>query len=186
MMVCFGTTFGAIGLFLCFPRPVWGQGNAMIQVSFAGNNVTLTCPVENGWWWKEKENRKEKISCSTPSCMIADYQGMLHNGLYGCEQYGTNLYLHVKECPGCVEVDIWVATGIILTDLLVTFALLALTYHCSRKWAARFGGGPAAGGSRMQPRGQREDHPPPVPNPDYEPIRKGQREVYAGLEPRPF
>ncbi|XP_053125833.1 T-cell surface glycoprotein CD3 epsilon chain [Hemicordylus capensis] len=32
--------------------------------------------------------------------------------------------------------------------------------------------------------GPKADRPPPVPNPDYEPIRKGQREVYAGLEPR--
>nr|XP_021140888.1 T-cell surface glycoprotein CD3 epsilon chain isoform X2 [Columba livia] len=48
----------------------------------------------------------------------------------------------------------------------------------------------ASGGKKhemyLNVRAQKMQRPPPVPNPDYEPIRKGQREVYAGLEPRGF
>ncbi|KAB1255098.1 T-cell surface glycoprotein CD3 epsilon chain [Camelus dromedarius] len=36
----------------------------------------------------------------------------------------------------------------------------------------------------LKARGQNRERPPPVPNPDYEPIRKGQRDLYSGLNQR--
>ncbi|VFV31228.1 t-cell surface glycoprotein cd3 epsilon chain [Lynx pardinus] len=36
----------------------------------------------------------------------------------------------------------------------------------------------------LKARGQNKEKPPPVPNPDYEPIRKGQQDLYSGLNQR--
>ncbi|KAL8173420.1 UNVERIFIED_CONTAM: hypothetical protein K2H54_002349 [Gekko kuhli] len=201
-MARFGLTICVFALLFCLASPVRGQGSEKILVSFVGSKVTFTCPTPNTALWKKNESGWERLlDCPSASCTIADYQGTRHNGRYRCGLNGTNIYLHARECPGCLEMDAWVVTGIMAADLLVTLGVLILTYHCSRKRAAHFGGGgPAAGGPRARPaRGQREDRPPPVPNPDYEPtreshtsplflqpIRKGQREVYAGLEPRSF
>ncbi|XP_048369440.1 T-cell surface glycoprotein CD3 epsilon chain [Sphaerodactylus townsendi] len=183
VMVFFGVTTSSLALWLCLPSLVRGQESNKIKVSISGNGVTLTCPIKDAKWW-----RKEKNGSQTPTWTIENYQGMQHNDLYSCgtKEPSCSIYLHIKECPGCVEMDLWLATGIIVADLLFTVGILILTYYCSRKRAARFGGVSAAAGPRAQPQGQREDRPPPVPNPDYEPIRKGQREVYAGLEPRAF
>nr|XP_056716796.1 T-cell surface glycoprotein CD3 epsilon chain [Euleptes europaea] len=180
----FRITVGTFALLLCLPSPGRGQeSNNRITVSISGGNVTLTCPTEKAVWWK-----KNSPSNQSSPWTIENYRGEQHDGLYHCgsAKNSRSIYLQVKVCPGCVEMDFWLVTGIIVADLLVTLGVLILTFYCSRKRAARFGGGPAAGGPRARPRGQREDRPPPVPNPDYEPIRKGQREVYAGLEPRAF
>ncbi|PKU37584.1 t-cell surface glycoprotein cd3 epsilon chain [Limosa lapponica baueri] len=103
----------------------------------------------------------------------------------GCQAVGTAAQQEniqeVKVCANCEELDALAVTGIITADLLITFGVLILVYYFSKD---RKGKASTSAGSR--PRGQKVQRPPPVPNPDYEPIRKGQREVYAGLESRGF
>ena len=84
-------------------------------------------------------------------------------------------------CANCEELDTFTVVGIIAADLLITLGVLILVYYFSKN---KKGQSRAAAGSR--PRAQKMQRPPPVPNPDYEPIRKGQRDVYAGLEHRGF
>ncbi|XP_054854444.1 T-cell surface glycoprotein CD3 epsilon chain isoform X3 [Eublepharis macularius] len=183
-----GITFSGFGLLFCMCSPIWGQAANKIEVSISENDVTLTCPMNDSYWMKKEGNTFKNVTIS-PSLTIENYLGTQHNGMHYCgkEDNINRIYLQIKECPGCVEMDVWVVTGIIVADLLVTLGVLILTYYLSQKRAARLGGGPAAGGgTRGRPRGQKEDRPPPVPNPDYEPLRKGQRDVYAGLEPRAF
>nr|XP_033775178.1 T-cell surface glycoprotein CD3 epsilon chain isoform X3 [Geotrypetes seraphini] len=38
----------------------------------------------------------------------------------------------------------------------------------------------------LKAKGYSKERPPPVPNPDYEPLKKGQREVYDGLNSRGY
>ncbi|NXI92097.1 CD3E protein, partial [Psophia crepitans] len=149
-------------------------------VEISGTTVTVTCPITEGSisWRLNKEqapgnDRKYVIenhnsspvqmTCSSPSSTV------------------HHLYLNARVCANCEELDALAVTGIITADLLITFGVLILVYYFSKD---RKGRASSSAGSR--PRGQKMQRPPPVPNPDYEPIRKGQREVYAGLESRGF
>nr|CAB46435.1 CD3 epsilon chain [Acipenser ruthenus] len=79
-------------------------------------------------------------------------------------------------CETCVEVEVVPMIGIIFADLLVTAGVAILVYY----WAQN-----RKGASAMAPaRPGRQNRAPPVPNPDYEPIRTGNREVYSGLNKR--
>ncbi|KFO92323.1 T-cell surface glycoprotein CD3 epsilon chain, partial [Buceros rhinoceros silvestris] len=152
-------------------------------VEISGTTVTITCPLsEETITWKKAEtqldNKERKyvienhdsspasVSCSTGAGEAARTYAM---------------YLNARVCANCEELDALAVTGIITADLLITFGVLILVYYFSRY---RKGRASTSAGSR--PRGQKMQRPPPVPNPDYEPIRKGQREVYAGLGPRAF
>ncbi|NXL64969.1 CD3E protein, partial [Chordeiles acutipennis] len=148
-------------------------------VEISGTKVTITCPLTEGsivWQLSgtKSDNTERKyvienhdsspvnVSCSS-----------------GSEKY--EMYLNARVCANCEELDTLAVTGIITADLLITFGVLILVYYFSKD---RKGIASTSAGSR--PRGQKMQRPPPVPNPDYEPIRKGQREVYAGLESRGF
>ncbi|KAH0623400.1 hypothetical protein JD844_031673 [Phrynosoma platyrhinos] len=89
-------------------------------------------------------------------------------------------------CEDCVELSLGLVAAAIVSDLLVTLGILCMVYFGCKKRVATFQGGAGGAGTHRQQRDQKVDRPPPVPNPDYEPIRKGQREVYAGLAPRAF
>ncbi|KFQ20016.1 T-cell surface glycoprotein CD3 epsilon chain, partial [Mesitornis unicolor] len=148
-------------------------------VEISGTTVTITCPLPEGSIvWEStaakptNDERKYVIENhdSTPVNLSCSGSGKKHS-----------MYLNARVCANCEELDTLAVTGIIAADLLITFGVLILVYYFSKD---KKGKGSAGPGSR--PRGQKMQRPPPVPNPDYEPIRKGQREVYAGLEPRGF
>ncbi|NWV33213.1 CD3E protein, partial [Grantiella picta] len=150
------------------------QGKFLVEIS--GTTVTITCPLDDvGVQWEPPGRTEEgklviKDHDSTPanlSCFL------------GNERH--ELYLNARVCDNCEELDALTVAGIITADLLITLGLLILVYYFSKR---RKGRASSAGDSR--PRGPKMQRPPPVPNPDYEPIRKGQREVYAGLQSRGF
>ncbi|NWY53941.1 CD3E protein, partial [Chionis minor] len=148
-------------------------------VEISGTTVTITCPFTEGHiTWKstgtkpDSSNRTYVIENhdSSPATVSCSVNSKMHT-----------MYLHARVCANCEELDALAVTGIITADILITFGVLILVYYFSKD---RKGGASTSAGSR--PRGQKAQRPPPVPNPDYEPIRKGQREVYAGLESRGF
>ncbi|XP_076214558.1 T-cell surface glycoprotein CD3 epsilon chain [Aptenodytes patagonicus] len=172
-----------LGLLLCVVGTAAQEDDIEAQEEFlveiSGTTVTLTCPLTESdvvWYLagtkSDNKGRKHVIDNhnSSPvnvSCSSAD------------KKY--EMYLNARVCANCEELDALAVTGIITADLLITLGVLILVYYFSKD---RKGRASASAGSR--PRGQKMQRPPPVPNPDYEPIRKGQREVYAGLESRGF
>ncbi|NXN30075.1 CD3E protein, partial [Nycticryphes semicollaris] len=149
------------------------------QVEISGTTVTITCPFTEGdiaW-----ESTGTKPEHNERKYVIDNHNSSPVN--VSCSSGGKkqHLYLNARVCTNCEEVDTLAVIGIITADLLITFGVLILVYYFSKD---RKGKASASAGSR--PRGQKLQRPPPVPNPDYEPIRKGQREVYAGLESRGF
>ncbi|KAM4646520.1 T-cell surface glycoprotein CD3 epsilon chain isoform 2-T2 [Amazona ochrocephala] len=171
------------GLLLCAAGTTAQQDDTEAQEGFlveiSGTTVTITCPLTEGsiaWH-------------STGTKGISDAQKYVmenHNSSpvnlscsSGAKKY--EMYLNAKVCANCAELDALAVTGIISADLLITFGVLTLVYYFSKDRKGR-----TSAGAGTRPRGQKMQRPPPVPNPDYEPIRKGQRDVYAGLESRGF
>ncbi|XP_040390268.1 T-cell surface glycoprotein CD3 epsilon chain [Cygnus olor] len=169
-----------LGLLLCAvgtaAQEVSDEELRELQVDISGTTVTVVCPLPEDITWSPKSSEAQgntyvkenhdssplNLTCTSGSDKI-------------------QMYLKARVCTNCRELDTLTVTGIIIADLLITLGVLILVYYFSKDRKGR----PSAGaGSR--PRGQKMQRPPPVPNPDYEPIRKGQREVYAGLESRGF
>ncbi|NXE78839.1 CD3E protein, partial [Cochlearius cochlearius] len=155
------------------------SSNKEFLVEISGTTVTITCPLTEGIiTWDltgtnpNNKERKHVLENHDSSPANVSCSG-------GGKRY--EMYLNARVCANCEELDALAVTGIIAADLLITFGVLILVYYFSKD---RKGRASATAGSR--PRGQKIQRPPPVPNPDYEPIRKGQREVYAGLESRGF
>ncbi|NXP49087.1 CD3E protein, partial [Heliornis fulica] len=149
-------------------------------VEISGTTVTVTCPeeMENIVWEVDGMENDKKDN----KFIIENYNSFptkVKCGNKGGKMF--HLHLNARVCANCEELDALAVTGIITADLFITFGVLILVYYFSKDRKGR----PSAGAG-SQPRGQKTQRPPPVPNPDYEPIRKGQREVYAGLESRPF
>nr|AAO52741.1 CD3 epsilon [Ambystoma mexicanum] len=161
-----------------------------IAVRISGTSVFLTCPS------RDSPSRDTNSTLSGPNVLstntmdhhLKNYdEGM--NGEYHCQVlHGTKpnvsrLFLKVKVCHHCVDLGFWTVAGILVTDILVTVGVSILVYYWSKgRKRIPAPGGASAGGRR--PRDYNKERPPPVPNPDYEPIRKGQREVYDGLKPQ--
>ncbi|NXX52768.1 CD3E protein, partial [Scopus umbretta] len=147
-------------------------------VEISGTTVTITCPISEETIDWELNGEKSKNNTT--------YVKESHDSSpvnVSCSFGGTKreMYLNARVCANCEELDALAVTGIITADLLITFGVLILVYYFSKDRKGR-----ASAGAGSRPRGQKMQRPPPVPNPDYEPIRKGQREVYAGLESRGF
>ncbi|XP_074972528.1 T-cell surface glycoprotein CD3 epsilon chain [Phalacrocorax aristotelis] len=165
-----------LGLLLCV------VGTAALdefQVEISGTTVTITCPLSEG-------DISWKITGANPTTKERTYVIKDHDSFplnVSCSANGVDydMYLNARVCANCEELDTLAVIGIVTADLLITFGVLILVYYFSKD---RKGRASTSAGSR--PRGQKMQRPPPVPNPDYEPIRKGQREVYAGLESRGF
>ncbi|NWR63414.1 CD3E protein, partial [Bucorvus abyssinicus] len=150
-------------------------------VEISGTTVTITCPLtEESITWRSAETQLDN---KETKYVIENHDSAPANiSCSSGEGAKTHaMYLNARVCANCEELDALAVTGIITADLLITFGVLILVYYFGRYRKGRAG---TSAGSR--PRGQKMQRPPPVPNPDYEPIRKGQREVYAGLEPRAF
>ncbi|NXX16767.1 CD3E protein, partial [Podargus strigoides] len=148
-------------------------------VEISGTTVTITCPLTEGsiTW----DITGTKPSSSEQKYVIENHDSSPANVSCSSHEKKYEMYLKARVCTNCEELDALAVTGIITADLLITLGVLILVYYFSKD---RKGKASASTGSR--PRGQKTQRPPPVPNPDYEPIRKGQREVYAGLESRGF
>ncbi|NXT68748.1 CD3E protein, partial [Chaetops frenatus] len=148
-------------------------------VDISGTTVTITCPFEDEgiqWHLSGRTGATEERKL-----ILRDHDSTPANLSCSLGNKKRELYLNARVCANCQELDALTVAGIITADLLITLGVLILVYYFSK---GRKGRASSAGDSR--PRGQKMQRPPPVPNPDYEPIRKGQREVYAGLEPRGF
>uniref|UniRef100_A0A8C3X6N5 CD3e molecule n=1 Tax=Cyanoderma ruficeps TaxID=181631 RepID=A0A8C3X6N5_9PASS len=169
-----------LGLLLCAVDTTAQQdeeleGEFLVEIS--GTTVTVTCPFEDdGVQWalngKTDDTQERKL-------IIREHDSKAANLSCSLGNKKRELYLNARVCANCEELDALTVAGIIAADLLITLGVLILVYYFSK---GRKGRASSAGDSR--PRGQKMQRPPPVPNPDYEPIRKGQREVYAGLGPR--
>ncbi|KGL78332.1 T-cell surface glycoprotein CD3 epsilon chain [Tinamus guttatus] len=168
-----------LGLLLCVEGAEAQEGNEEFLVEISGTTVTITCPVTEGTiTW---DPAVIKPSDDETKYIIEDYDSSPLN--LSCSSGGKKyaMYLNARVCANCEELDALAVTGIVVADLLITLGVLILVYYFSKDRK-----GKTSTGAGSRPRGQKMQHPPPVPNPDYEPIRKGQREVYAGLEPRGF
>ncbi|NXS04573.1 CD3E protein, partial [Oxylabes madagascariensis] len=154
---------------------VSSQGEFLVEIS--GTTVTITCPIddENIQW----DLRGRIGDTLERKFIIRDHDSTPANLSCSLGNRKHELYLNARVCANCEELDALTVAGIITADLLITLGVLILVHYFSK---GRKGRARPAGDSR--PRGQKMQRPPPVPNPDYEPIRKGQREVYAGLGPR--
>ncbi|KAM3830540.1 T-cell surface glycoprotein CD3 epsilon chain isoform 2-T2 [Vipera latastei] len=155
-----------------------------ITVEISLERVTLHCPGENSQWWDANSNpgNSSTLVFSKPDQLFEIERGKeLFCGQKSQNGKSRKIFLKIKGCKDCVELSFGLGASIIVADLLLTLGVLLLVYFCSKKQQVLFRAGASP---RLQ--GQQADHPPPVPNPDYEPIRKGQREVYAGLEPQAF
>ncbi|NXF48871.1 CD3E protein, partial [Oceanites oceanicus] len=155
------------------------SSNKEFLVEISGTTVTITCPLTEGsiaW-----ELTGTKTASNERKYVIENHDSSPSNVSCSSADKKYEMYLNARVCTNCEELDALAVTGIITADLLITLGVLILVYYFSKD---RKGRASASAGSR--PRGQKMQRPPPVPNPDYEPIRKGQREVYAGLEPRGF
>ncbi|KAK2530359.1 Cd3e [Columba livia] len=175
-----------LALLLCAVRIAAQQDDTDTEVQeeflveISGTTVTITCPLS------EESNIAWEITGTKPTSRDRKYVIENHDSSpanVSCASGGKKheMYLNVRVCANCQELDALAVTGIVTADLLITFGVLILVYYFSKD---RKGKASASAGGR--PRAQKMQRPPPVPNPDYEPIRKGQREVYAGLEPRGF
>ncbi|XP_020016385.1 T-cell surface glycoprotein CD3 epsilon chain [Castor canadensis] len=173
----------------------WGQNDDATQkpykVSISGTTVMVTCPLESESdsdtikWEKndvELQNENEK------QVVLRSFSETEDNGYYVC--YDSNskknhyLYLKAKVCENCVEVDLMTVVTIIIVDICITLGLLMIVYYWSKNRKAKSKPVTRGAGTGGRPRGQNKERPPPVPNPDYEPIRKGQRDLYSGLNQR--
>ncbi|XP_003212775.1 T-cell surface glycoprotein CD3 epsilon chain [Meleagris gallopavo] len=165
-----------LGLLLCVAGAAAQEVQNEFTVEISGTTVTITCPFSGEVKWKP-----DKLKTDGNKCIIENHDSSPLN--VTCEESNKKLalYLNARVCTNCEELDTLTVTGIIIADLLITLGVLILVHYFSKN---KKGQSRAAAGSR--PRAQKMQRPPPVPNPDYEPIRKGQREVYAGLEHRGF
>ncbi|NXG63754.1 CD3E protein, partial [Hemiprocne comata] len=156
--------------------------NKEFLVEISGTTVTITCPLPEGSiTWELTGTKPASKPSSEKKFVIENHNSSPTNVSCSSGQNKYAMYLHARVCANCEELDALAVTGIITADLLITFGVLILVYYFSKD---RKGRASSSAGNRQ--RGQKTQRPPPVPNPDYEPIRKGQREVYAGLETRGF
>ncbi|XP_032862567.1 T-cell surface glycoprotein CD3 epsilon chain [Tyto alba] len=172
-----------LGLLLCGVGTAAQEGDTEAEEEFlveiSGTTVTITCPLTEGSIDWELAGTKQTFK--ERKYVIENHDSSPASVSCSSSVKKHEMYLNARVCANCEELDALAVTGIIAADLLITFGVLILVYYFSKDRKGR-----ASAGAGSRPRGQKMQRPPPVPNPDYEPIRKGQREVYAGLESRGF
>uniref|UniRef100_A0A8D2DTF6 T-cell surface glycoprotein CD3 epsilon chain n=1 Tax=Sciurus vulgaris TaxID=55149 RepID=A0A8D2DTF6_SCIVU len=159
------------------------------KVSISGTDVVLTCPpmVQGQIHW---EKNGHKISDENEEQLfLKNFSEMENSGYYACyadaqDKRNHYLYLRARVCENCIEVDLTAVVTIVIVDILFTLGLLMVVFCWSKNRKARSKPVTRGAGAGGRPRGQKKERPPPVPNPDYEPIRKGQRDLYSGLNQR--
>nr|XP_015193109.1 PREDICTED: T-cell surface glycoprotein CD3 epsilon chain-like [Lepisosteus oculatus] len=154
------------------------QSQSKELVEFWKTSVTLSCPEDSdspdSYTWKKDGNKKDN---KDQNYRIENFSSN-DEGLYSCipeSKSAYYIYVKGKVCENCYELEIQTVAGLILGDLLVTGGVVIIVYY----WAQRkSGSAPLAPASRPG----RPDRPPPVPNPDYEPLRAGAQDFYSGLQ----
>ncbi|XP_015417983.1 PREDICTED: T-cell surface glycoprotein CD3 epsilon chain [Myotis davidii] len=159
------------------------------KVSISGTRVEVTCPEDpDSEQIKWERNGVQLTDQQEEHLLIDNFSEMENSGHYTCYRGNSNnrnyLYLKARVCENCMEVDVMAVAGIIVADICVTLGLLLVVYYWSKNRKAKAKPMTRGVGAGGRPGGQNKERPPPVPNPDYEPIRKGQRELYSGLNQR--
>nr|XP_005988210.1 PREDICTED: T-cell surface glycoprotein CD3 epsilon chain [Latimeria chalumnae] len=158
------------------------QNQEKPTVEVSGTTVTLTCPTDYIKWKKDDKELPKELS-EANKLEIKNFNDD-NNGYYGCSKESSNhtIYVKAKVCENCVKLDVMALVGIIVADLMITFGVILTVYYCTKNRKGR--GAPAATPNRPKAynKPRKEDRPPPIPNPDYEPIRRGQRDVYSDLK----
>ncbi|CAN2387873.1 T-cell surface glycoprotein CD3 epsilon chain [Pristimantis euphronides] len=145
------------------------------QVSISGLSVDITCPTSHSGIEQLKKDNKPVGARKDDGKFTLDNYSPDNNGLYSCGS--DHLYLHAYVCETCTEVSIMMVACVVIADCLITIGVCLFVYmFCKRK------PGPArdSGYTGARKKGNNE-RPPPVPNPDYEPIQKRRQDVYDGL-----
>ncbi|XP_036050125.1 T-cell surface glycoprotein CD3 epsilon chain [Onychomys torridus] len=157
------------------------------KVSISGTRIEVTCPLESdliSWEKKDQKLRNE----NEKTLVLEDFSETEDSGYYVCyienSPKDAYLYLKARVCENCMEVDLTAVAVIIVADVCITLGLLMVVYYWSKTRKAKAKPMTRGTGAAGRPRGQNKERPPPVPNPDYEPIRKGQRDLYSGLNQR--
>ncbi|XP_040281559.1 T-cell surface glycoprotein CD3 epsilon chain [Bufo bufo] len=150
------------------------QENHNFQVHISGLKVEITCPKE-GPTSLTLASKNKVVSSSKEKHELENYSSD-NNGMYSCED--SYLYLHAYVCETCTEVSGMMVVCVVIADcLLTTGACLFVFIFCKRNPDQARESGFAKGANK---KGNKE-RPPPVPNPDYEPIQKRRQDVYDGL-----
>nr|AKR81283.1 CD3epsilon.b [Xenopus laevis] len=148
-----------------------------IQVSISRRTVVITCPAGKGTI-KFKEDRSLTTEDNIELTDFADE----NNGMYSCgAQDPAYLYLKAYVCDNCKEVSIPMVAGILIGDCMVTLGVAFVIYFGCRKQTGPLREGGMTNGARAK---GKQEKPPPVPNPDYEVLRKDRRDLYDGLGTR--
>lgn len=143
------------------------------KVYISGLSVEITCP-KNGPTTLKKGDSESKLE-QHGSHKLENYSSD-KNGLYDCN--GDYLYLHAYVCETCTEVTVTMMACVVIADCLITIGVCVTVYmFCKRKPGEVRENGFTKG---ARTKGNKE-RPPPVPNPDYEPIQKRRQDVYDGL-----
>lgn len=159
-------------------------GDQEFTVRISGSSVIIACPEPNADAGKVILTKDGKtLTMTNPDTRehnLKKYEEE-DNGEYLCQVDSQiyRLYLKAKVCERCIDMEFWTVAGIVVGDLLVTVGVVILVYF----WAKGRKQSPGTGGAPGRRTKDTKERPPPVPNPDYEPIRKGQRDVYDGLKP---
>ncbi|KAJ1189983.1 hypothetical protein NDU88_006724 [Pleurodeles waltl] len=169
--------------FLGVVSAVWvSAATEEVGVRISGSSVFISCPGTGSIVEKKDGNSPPtpKRNDETGEYELEKYEEK-NNGEYLCVEgrKSYRLYLKAKVCERCIDMDFWTVAGIVVGDLLVTAGVVILVYF----WAKGRKRNPGTGAAPARRTKDTKERPPPVPNPDYEPIRKGQRDVYDGLKP---
>ncbi|XP_023576937.1 T-cell surface glycoprotein CD3 epsilon chain [Octodon degus] len=171
----------------------WGQEDNetpnQYKVSISGTRVVVTCfldPSTESIKWEKKYG--DLAGENDEQLIMENFSELEHSGHYACYKSGSEknyyLYLKARVCENCMEVDLTAVVMIVVVDVCVTLGLLVSVYYWSKNRKAKAKPVKRGTGAGGRPRGPNKERPPPVPNPDYEPIRKGQRDLYSGLNQR--
>ncbi|XP_069803266.1 T-cell surface glycoprotein CD3 epsilon chain [Dendropsophus ebraccatus] len=140
------------------------------QVSITGLEVKITCPEPGELTLNGKGIRNE-----AQEHILENYSSD-KNGMYKCKN--DYLYLHAYVCETCVEVSAMMVASVVIADCLITIGVCLFVYMFCKKKPGQVRESGYTKGARNK--GNKE-RPPPVPNPDYEPIKKRGQDLYDGL-----
>ncbi|XP_062242758.1 T-cell surface glycoprotein CD3 epsilon chain-like [Platichthys flesus] len=145
-------------------------GSEAPQVTFKGENFTMTCPGEGTWYKSNAKVYKE------PSPSLELSYNSDSKGLYKCEYKDDEdkvheyyFYVKGKACANCIELE---ASGLglaVTVDMAGTIVLMMIIYKCTKKKSSagstHASKAPARAGGRA----------PPIPSPDYEALNPNTR-----------
>ncbi|XP_068098907.1 T-cell surface glycoprotein CD3 epsilon chain [Hyperolius riggenbachi] len=144
------------------------EGNKhQFQVVVTGTSVNFNCPLGTDL---KQDGKKDTIPMPLQNVTV---------GTYYCtdDSKTAYLYFNVYTCENCMELSVSMVAGIVIADILVTIGVSFLVYFgCKRKSPRN---SQVANGGRK--RAMNNEHPPPVPHPDYEPLQQGRRQIYDDL-----